>query len=227
MKFHQFNNSKELTSNLVNKIKQNLCDAIKQRGQAYLVVSGGKTPVELFKSLAKTPLPWDKVIITLADERCVERTCEFSNEYLVKNHLLQDHAKSAQWVGLYDEQDNSSLRLKTLEQQLASFPFFDVVLLGLGEDGHTASLFACSEELEAALDEDAQAISIINPQSAPYQRLSLSKKRLLQSHAIFLHFTGETKKAVLEKALVESDPLRWPISAFLNKPQLQVMYAHE
>lgn len=225
MTFHEFKNSGELTELLAQRIKELLLEAIQLRGHAYLVVSGGKTPLELFKRLAQMPLAWDKVTITLADERCVEVSSADSNEHLVKNYLLKDYAQAATWIGLYDDSDNSATRLEELEQQLASLPAFDVVLLGLGEDGHTASLFPCSKELAKALEDEAPSLLSMTPKSASYSRLSLSKKRLLQSRFIFLHFTGEKKRAVLERAKVENKPMALPISAFLKAPQLEVMYA--
>lgn len=219
MKYHQFEHAKALDECLANKIAQNLSQAIQERDKAYLVVSGGKTPLNLFEALAQTDLPWEKVTIILADERCVSPEHEDSNERMVKQHLLQKNAKASQWMSLHSEP------LDSLEPKIASLPEFDVVLLGLGEDGHTASLFPCSQELEQALSEDSPALVFVNPQKAPYQRLSLSKKRLLQSRAIFLHFTGQNKQKVLEKAMAEKNPLNLPIAAFLNAAQLEVMYA--
>lgn len=225
MTYHEFTNSNELTDHLAQRIEHLLSTAITLRGCAYLVVSGGKTPVELFKRLAKMSLPWDKVTITLADERCVNRLNTDSNEFLVRTYLLQGRAKAATWIGLYDESNQSLTGLRSLENQIASLPWFDVVLLGLGEDGHTASLFPCSAELSQGLSDEAPALLLIQPTSAPYSRLSLSKKRLLQSHCVFLHFTGEKKREVLDQAYRENNPMHLSISAFLGASQLEVMYA--
>lgn len=221
MKYHKFKDADALNSALASQLERILLDAIGTRGQAYLVVSGGKTPVGLFKHLALTSLPWDKVTITLADERCVSTSSADSNEHLVKQYLLQDKAKDAKWIGLYKANQSVS----ELEQQIAALPVFDAVILGLGEDGHTASLFPGSDELALGLSDDAPAVLLVKPKTAPYQRISLSKTRLLKSHVIFLHITGETKYAVLEHAIADKDPMRFPISAFLNAPDIQVMYA--
>lgn len=93
MQFHSFLDTKQLIQGMVEKLRTILSDAIKQRGQAYLVVSGGKTPVDLFKALALVELPWEKVVITLADERCVNLFDSQRNERLVREFLLQHNAK--------------------------------------------------------------------------------------------------------------------------------------
>lgn len=227
MQLYSFGDVDLLNHDLANQIKNNLSDAVAQRGQAYFVVSGGKTPVDLFKILAKTKLPWDKVTVLLADERCVTSEDLARNERMVKDNLLQHGAKSAQFISLYDEQVNFLDGLQQVVQNIASLPTFDVVILGMGEDGHTASLFPCSEELLAGLDDNADAALLVNPKTAPYQRVSLSKKRLLNSRSIFLHLVGQKKREVLAQAMAESNPIVMPICAFLNhhSTNVQVMYA--
>lgn len=225
MRYHSFSDSNTLNEKLSSQLQLILSEAVHLRGHAYLVVSGGKTPVDLFQLLAKTPFLWEKVTILLADERCVSLQDEARNERMVKEYLIQDEAKNAQWLSLYDDKDNSLARRQALEGQIAALPTFDAVILGLGEDGHTASLFPCSEELSLALDDKAPALLVINPKTAPHQRISLSKKRLLNSRAIFLHIIGDKKRDVLDRAKVSHDPLHLPICAFLTASHLQVMYA--
>ncbi|MDP3267601.1 MAG: 6-phosphogluconolactonase [Legionella sp.] len=227
MHVHSFSDPQLLNLDLAEQIKKILCDAINQREQAYLVVSGGKTPVELFKILARMVLPWDKVTIILADERCVATIDAASNERLVRDYLMQDQAKHAHFISLFEEQLNPVLLIYQAQEKIASLPTFDAVILGMGEDGHTASLFPCSEEIDSALDDNAPPVLLVNPRTAPYQRISLSKKRLLDSHTIFLHVIGQKKRTVLNQAMAERNPLLMPISAFLNNQNVnvQVMYA--
>jgi 6-phosphogluconolactonase len=227
MQFYSFSDASLLNCDLAEQIKTILCKAITLRGHAYLVVSGGKTPVELFRLLSRTCLPWDKVTITLADERCVSIHDIDRNERLVKDFLLQEHAQTAQFISLYDEQAEANNTFDMTEALIASLPTFDAVILGMGEDGHTASLFPCSAELESGLDDNAPSILAVHPQTAPYQRISLSKKRLLDSRIIFLHLIGQKKRSVLSQALVQQDPKVMPVSAFLNNKNanVQVMYA--
>lgn len=225
MQRHNFTNAHHLNTHLAEQIQKNLNKAIAAKDQAYLVVSGGKTPIELFKILAKTPLAWEKVTVLLADERCVNTSHADSNEYLVKAFLLQHEAKNARFISLYNEQEDLAL----IDKKIASLPTFDVVVLGMGEDGHTASLFPCSEELEQGLNETTNTLVRVTPQSAPYQRITLTKNRLLNSQTIFLPLIGPKKQAVLDKALLKNDPMTMPICAFLSNQQItmHVMYAPE
>jgi len=227
MQFHSFGDAGLLNNTLAEQIKEILVNAVQQRGQAYLVVSGGKTPVELFKILAQVKLPWDKVTITLADERCVGADDKERNEHLVKHFLLQHEAKKAKFVSLFDEYSHPADSLRKTTDAISSLPVFDAVILGMGEDGHTASLFPCSDEIAQGLDDNTDAVLLVTPKTALHQRVSLSKKRLLNSRIIFLHLVGEKKRSVLTQALAARDPMLMPVSAFLNNQntQVQVMYA--
>jgi 6-phosphogluconolactonase len=223
MQIQHFSEARLLTDTLVEKLCQILSDAVAERGQAYLVVSGGKTPLALFKSLAKTEIAWDKVTVTLADERCVGLNDPARNEALVREVLLQNKASKAEFLSLYDE----GYSLEETEQKLASLPVFDAVILGMGEDGHTASLFPCAVELKLGLDDHAKAIIQLHPQTAAHQRISLTKPRLLKTRHMFLHLLGQQKLSVLEKAKASEDAIEMPIRAFINqsKTAVQVMYA--
>lgn len=224
MQLRSFEDAHLLTSDLASQLAMILADAIAQRDHAYLVVSGGKTPVALFKALAQTDLPWNKVTIALADERCVPIDDSSRNERLVRQLLLQHHAAAAHFLSLYDAHDEG---LHAIERQIAALPVFDAVVLGVGEDGHTASLFPCSHELSFGLAEDAAAVLFIRPTTAPHQRVSLSKKRLLNSRVIFFHLVGQNKLTVLHQAMAQHNPMVMPVSAFLNNnhPNVHVMYA--
>lgn len=223
MLLHSFSEASILTDDLVEQLKRILCNAVEQRGHAYLVVSGGKTPIDLFKTLAKAELPWDKITITLTDERCVPAHDLDRNERLVRHFLLQHHAAKAHFLSLYNESDS----LEQTEHMIASLPTFDAVVLGMGEDGHIASLFPCADELSMGLDDNAAAVLRISPKTAPHQRISLSKKRLLDSRVIFLHLLGQKKLTVLHQAMAEHDSMVMPVSAFLNNvdANVQVLYA--
>lgn len=224
MQLHSFGDAHLLTDDLVARLSSILSNAVAQRGRAYLVVSGGKTPVDLFKALAKTDLPWEKITITLADERCVPGNDEHRNELLVQQVLLQHEAQKAHFLSLYREHDPD---LQRTEHEIAALPSFDAVILGMGEDGHTASLFPCAPELSIGLDDNAPAVLFVTPKTAAYRRVTLSKRRLLDSRVIFLHLVGQNKLAVLHQAMTPRDPISMPISAFLNNhnANVQVMYA--
>lgn len=226
MKVFEFGSAAELNQQFAQQIHEILSDAIAQRDHAYLVVSGGRTPQGLFQALSSMPLAWQKVTITLADDRFLPMTENDSNERLVKASLLQNHAAAAQFVSLYAAQATAEAAVPELLARVKNLPTFDVVILGMGEDGHTASLFPCSVELQNGLAADADDLLAVNPTTAPYQRISFSLRRLQNSRAIFLHLVGAGKLAVLHKAQSSDDVSAMPIRAFiqLTEPELSVMY---
>ena len=227
MKLHQFDNATALNQQFATEIHQHLAEAISLRGQAYLVVSGGRTPQQLFNTLAQMPLDWSKVVITLADDRFLPETAADSNERLVKASLLQHAASAASFISLYAPQQRAEDAVPELLARVADLPTFDVVILGMGEDGHTASLFPCSAELAAGLAEGAADLLAVNPTTAPYQRISFSRRRLQNSRAVYLHLVGASKLQVLQQATSDNDVTKMPIRAFIQQtdPELSVMYA--
>ncbi|MDI9819862.1 MULTISPECIES: 6-phosphogluconolactonase [unclassified Legionella] len=226
MQLVRFDDTNQLDQYFARQLVELLEQAIKQRGHAYMAVSGGKTPQGLFRSLAKTDLDWQQVTITLTDERRIAPTEHDSNERLVKENLLQGNAAKANFISLYSEETSVSACINEVKARIKTLPRFDVVILGMGEDGHTASLFPCSAEITKGLTETSEVL-LVTPATAPYQRISLTKMRLLNSRAIFLHLVGERKLIVLNKALDGTDELAMPIRAFLQNPdsRIQVMFA--
>lgn len=223
MNLNTYVDQKTLNQRFSEQIAAILNQAVKEKNEAFLVVSGGKTPLDLFKNLATIDIDWSRVTIILADERIVDVQSPESNEFWVKACLIQDKAASANFISLRPQSIGS---LKNIEQTIASIPAFDVLILGMGDDGHTASLFPCCPELGTALSDKHQAaVMLTNPVNAPHRRVTMTKKRLFDSLNTFVHITGERKKEVLQQALTICDPIRMPICAFLDQPELQVMYA--
>lgn len=227
MQLHQFTDSSALNEDFANRLTAILSAAIAERGAAYLVVSGGRTPQALFSKLSQTDLDWSKVTITLADDRFLPDSEADSNERLVKATLLQHQAAVATFISLYAPTATAELAVPELLQRVNMLPTFDAVILGMGEDGHTASLFPCSKEISQGLAADAPDLLAVNPTTAPYQRISFSKQRLLNSRALFLHLVGASKLTVLEQAQASQDELAMPIRAFIHHtaPELAVMFA--
>ncbi|KTD26921.1 6-phosphogluconolactonase [Legionella israelensis] len=227
MQLHRFLDTKALNQHFVRELTRILQKAIAARGKAFLVVSGGKTPVGLFQMLSKTnEIDWKKVTVTLADERWVDPAQEDSNENLVKKHLLQNQAECAQFVSLFSSENSIAEGINIINERLQSLPVFDIVILGMGEDGHTASLFPCSEEIHKALAEQKPA-TVITPKTASYRRISLTPSRLLNSRHVFLHLVGESKLEVLNQAMSGDEVLQMPVRTFLHHPtvDVQVMFA--
>lgn len=209
---------------LAAHIAQALRTAIAQRGQATLAVSGGKSPVALFQALRTQPLNWAKVMVILVDERVVPHDHADSNTALVRQHLLQDAAEAARFVPFFDEPPPalSAVVLDALalqaNQRLADLPWpLDVVVLGMGEDGHTASLFPGAPGYARALT-CTDKLAWVVPNTAPHARLSLTLPSLLASRELLLSIAGAAKLAVYRRAAAQADTAL-PISLLLNPTQ--------
>lgn len=223
----KFQNRTSLVTELAEAIGEQLTAGIADNNQASLAVSGGSTPVELFETLSNLDIPWQDVVITLVDERWVEPTEDDSNEHLVRNHLLKNKALAATFIGMKNSAATASAGEKECEQKLLEVPRpFDVLILGMGNDGHTASLFPGAKKLSLATDTDlGQTCMGIAPLTAPHERMTLTLPAILDSRQIFLHITGQKKNDVLQKAQakgpVEEMPIRYilrqqttPVSVF-------------
>lgn len=223
----KFATAQQLNNSFARRITQLLSAGIEENGRASLVVSGGRTPAQLFEKLSRASLPWEKVDVSLADERWVEPEDGASNEKMLRATLLKNKAAVANFVGLKTAHSDATEALGQCTENLAQMHSpFDVLILGMGEDGHTASLFPCSEQIKQGLDlESGNAYIAVQPTSAPNQRMSLTLPALLNSKKIFLHLTGQKKKDVLEQAFAGDDELAMPIRAVLNNAPVELMWA--
>ncbi len=186
-----------------------LADALRARlvahDRAAIAVSGGTTPAEAFGLLAAEALPWDRVQVTLTDERRVPVDDPASNEGMLRRTLLINGASAAEFVAL--EAD----ALEALPER------FSAVLVGMGEDGHFASIFPDLADLEGALDPDAdESCREVRTAASPHPRTTLSVARLLASDLIVLLAFGEAKRAVLEA------PDGLPVAALLAQTRTPV-----
>ena len=194
-----FAQATDLDRALCQFVSQCLEGAIKLRGKATLVVSGGSTPLGFLRLLAQQQLPWSQVLVTLADERWVPVQHADSNERMVREHLV-DHT-GAQFLSLRGVESSPSEAQQRLQAQMRGNDQFDVVILGMGADGHTASLFPQAADLATLLDvHNPNCCAVVDPVTAPHQRLSLTLARLLNTRSIILHVTGSNKREVLEQA---------------------------
>jgi 6-phosphogluconolactonase len=221
---HRFPDSLALAHALSGEIKVDLEEAIQVRGAASLVVSGGRTPAKLFELLRAEKLDWSKIWVTLADERWVETNSPASNEKLVRETLLTGAAAAAHFVGLKNPAPAPEAGADWAARALTRVPHpFDVVLLGMGEDGHTASLFPGSLALNKALDRSAPAGCIaINSLTAPHARLSLNLAALLDSRRIILHIEGEPKWQVYQRAKSVGPVAELPVRSVLQQKEVPV-----
>ena len=221
---HTCRNGTELAQSLATHIATRLRDAVAQRGQALLAVSGGKSPVPLFEQLRQQALPWAQVTLLLVDERCVPPEHPDSNSALVRQHLLQDHAAQARWLPFFDvlpadasDTDHKLTALATATQQrLQHLPWpLDVAVLGMGEDGHTASLFPHAPGVAHALH-STHTVAWTRPATAPHARLTLTLPTLLAARCLVLPLIGAAKHAVFERACA-APSADLPISLLLHQ----------
>jgi 6-phosphogluconolactonase len=220
----KFADSDLLSRTLSAQLAASLEAAIAARGLASLVVSGGKSPVKLFEALSAEDLDWSRVCVALADERWVEPSDPGSNEKLVREVLLQGRAAAARFVGLKNAAPTPDLGAVSAWETFARIPRpFDATVLGMGDDGHTASLIPGSPNLPRALNPAAVAgcVGMWSP-VAPHPRLSLNLSALLDSRRIVVLITGAEKWRTYCAASAEGPVEDMPVRAVLRQRRAPV-----
>ncbi len=225
----RYADQESLSADLAGQIAASLAAAIAARGVASLVVSGGRSPVKLFERLRALDLNWSRVCVALADERWVGPADPDSNEKLVRDVLLQDRAAAARFLGLKNAAPSPDLGAVSAWETFARVPRpFDTVVLGMGDDGHTASLFPHSPNLPSALNPAAVAgcVGMWSP-VAPQPRLSLNLTALLDARRIVILITGESKWRTYLAAASAGPVQDMPVRAVLrqNRTPTTVMWS--
>jgi 6-phosphogluconolactonase len=215
----EFANGEELAQGLAGWTAERLRGGIAARGAALLIVSGGKSPARLFDVLSNVDLDWPRVTIALADERRVADDSPRSNARLVRERLLQNRAAAASFTPLADVRLPEDQELATASARIANLPSpADVVVLGMGDDGHTASWFPGADRLAEAMDPAArQLVAPIVAPDAPEPRLTLTGRVILRARAIALEIEGEGKLATFATALEPGPVEAMPIRAVLRR----------
>jgi 6-phosphogluconolactonase len=214
---HAFDDGQALATALSASIAGKLREAIDARGEALIAVSGGSTPKRLFEALSNEALDWSRVTVTLVDERWVPDTDERSNARLVESLLLQHKAADAEFVPLYVETATPEAGIAEVRARAAALlkQPFDVIVLGMGPDGHTASFFPGGDRLSEALDTSNTALVL--PMRAPgagEPRITFTLPVLLKARALYLHIQGSDKRDVL--AAAEKPDSQLPIASVLR-----------
>jgi 6-phosphogluconolactonase len=169
---------------------------------ASLVVAGGKTPAPVFDALSATELDWEDVWVTLTDERWTDTSREGSNEYLLRQHLLRGEAAKANLVGMKNKAADPAAGASAAWSAIAQMPRpFDFVLLGMGDDGHMASLFPHSPGLDLGLDlhQPPGCLGMTAPVE-PRPRLSMNLRALVDARRIAVLIVGQSKWDTYQKA---------------------------
>lgn len=197
-------------------VADRLGEAIAARGRAVLAVSGGTTPMRFFRALSTAAIGWEKVVVTLIDERFVPPTHDRSNEKLARENLLTGPAASARFVPLYSQAESVEAAARQASEAVSSLLPIDVAVLGIGTDGHTASLFPDAANADFLLSTRArEPVLAVHAPSAGEPRLTLALPVISQSRHVFLHIEGDEKRGVFESAMAEEPP-RVPIRAVLD-----------
>ena len=218
--FHGYRVTEQWTWAIAVAVAASLRRELQKNTRARLLVSGGKTPVSVFRALAKAPLDWARVDIALVDERWLRPDDPDSNAHLVREHLLRGHAAAARFETL--TRAGRSIEEAVSDANLHARQPADIVLLGMGDDGHTASLFPRMRGLDNALDTsnayvavDATGCEGAGPWS---RRISLTPAGLAPAHTRLLMIRGDDKRAVFDRALDGTDAHELPVRIAFTTP---------
>lgn len=196
-----------------------LISAIDHRGGASLVATGGRSPAPIYDRLAHSRLDWSRVAVTLSDERFTPATSADSNERLVREHLLTGPAAAARFVPLWRPADSPQAAADLAEADVAALGSFDIMLLGMGEDGHVASLIPGSPVLGAGVDPGGDRLLLGVPEgvgSPPVARITMTLPALLRARATLILISGAAKRAIVE------DGAGLPVHALLEQAKAPV-----
>ena len=225
-KLHIFKNKLELSSNVSKFIENQILKTIKIKNRFQFCVSGGSTPRSVYQLLSKRDLAWEKVDIFLGDERCVHPMSELSNSLMLKNSLLTNYGSKAFFYEIFSDKevdDNISKKLlisKLFEKCNNKSPTFDLTLLGLGDDGHTASLFPYQNN-------NADEFVIFN-EGKGVKRISLTPKLLSASQKIIFLVSGASKQLALKRLLDKNESKeRTPSKLIKSRNQISIFCDEE
>ncbi|WP_266168737.1 6-phosphogluconolactonase [Dyella subtropica] len=222
---HSFTDGDALARALAERVAERLRSGIAERGAALLAVSGGSTPVRFFQQLSRAELDWSKVQVALVDERWVPETHERSNARMVKTELLQHAATVAHFVPLYAGAPTPEAGMVAVRARVAALPYpFDAVVLGMGNDGHTASFFPGGDRLAEALDLAGTArVLPMRAAGAGEPRITFTLPALLDTQALYLHIEGDTKRQLLADAQLGLGAAKeYPVRTVLTQTRVPV-----
>ncbi|HEY0106370.1 MAG TPA: 6-phosphogluconolactonase [Rhizomicrobium sp.] len=219
--FTEFRSAGDLHRTLADEIVARLSAAVARRGAASFVVPGGTTPGPFYDVLSQREAPWADVTVVPSDERWTERGSERSNEHLTRTRLMRSKAAGLRLVPFKTAHAAAKDAEDAVQDAVAAAPRpFDVVLLGMGNDGHTASLIPGASGLAGALDTASPAlVRAISPPdlAALGERMTLTLRALLDARWIVLLIRGEAKRAAYERAMAGTDILAAPVRAVLRQ----------
>lgn len=220
--WHHHENAATSAAGLADAVASALQTALDKRGNAVLAVSGGRSPIAFFEALSQKDLDWANIGITLVDERIVPTTHADSNTGLVYEYLLKNKAAAARWIPVVEAglQEADLQPEAVVQTALKHYRQPDALVLGMGGDGHTASLFPHAPQLDHGLDL-ANDIPLLHttPVTAPHERVSMTLAAIVKTPSVFLAIQGTEKKAVFDQAAASLSK-SFPISYVLNNKKV-------
>ncbi len=219
----------QLYQEVSDKCATLLNNDIERYGQASINVPGGTTPAPVFELLSKMTLPWNKISIVPSDERWIDINHDQSNQFLIERTLLINNASSANFVGLKNDADSPfDGEAETAERLAKLLKPASVTVLGMGADGHVASLFPDTPQIETALDLsqnklcigiDAKGCAVAGDYT---QRMSQTLVSLVDATVVILLITGSEKLEVVRRAKQRTDFNSQPVAALLAQTKTPV-----
>ena len=224
LQINKFESRKALIASLTADVLKALSSGIGNRSVASMLLAGGSTPGPFYEHLSKQCFSWDKVWVAPTDERWVLPTHDDSNEKLIRGTLIKNEAAKVQYMSLKSKADDPVTGQIEIENKLKELPWPpEVVLLGMGEDGHVASLFpGLSDTRDAMSIQNTQRCHPVRREGDDVARISMTLNTLLNSKRIFLLCYGEKKLKILQKSAKEKTDLL-PVSHLLCQNILPVI----
>ena len=216
MKFIEYPDRDLLMINLADRLSSELKATLLTQDRATFCVPGGTTPGPAFDSLSASNLDWSRVTVLLNDERWVPEDHPRSNTRLLRERLLVNEAAAAMYQPLHADTATPEESLDALGAEIEKLLPINVLLLGMGADMHTASLFPGADRLEEALSSDAPPLMALRAEAAGEPRMTLTAPVLTGALAIHILITGAEKRAALERAR-SLPPMKAPVRIVLNE----------
>jgi len=229
VQLEQFESRKDLYIAVTSRCESHFNKTLQENKRASFIVPGGTTPAPVFKNLSRSTLDWKNISVALSDERWLTADHLQSNQKLIAETLLINNAKSAQFVAM---KNTSHTALEGLQECCNDYKSlvqpFSLTMLGMGGDGHIASLFPDCKEIGKALDlNNKELCTSIDASGCPVagdfpERMSLTLSAIINSQLIILLVTGEKKLDVINAAIEKYQPTVYPVSALLHQQNAPV-----
>jgi 6-phosphogluconolactonase len=231
VQWHTFANRDAFTDGLTTSIAETLQHFSSTQATVLFGVSGGSTPLPIYQALASRELNWQAINMIIVDERFVPTDHVDSNERNIRLAFTSENNPSPHIIGLWSDAIDLDLAAHTADEKIQALQQpLDLVLLGMGEDGHFASLFPSASLFDQAVaSEQSHCVMPITPMPshAPHPRLTMTLAYLRRAKRIILAITGERKRHVLQQAIANTDHHALPIAALLHSdcPAIEIFWS--